>query len=59
MLACAVQSKRIFLKCVTKDTGQALLDFGKDLREEFLPCLLFGNPKILPPVIISLITFPG
>ena len=38
-----VQLEWIFLQCVTKDTGQELTGMEKVLRENFLPCIFFGD----------------
>ena len=34
-----------------KDTGQALVGLENVLRESFLPRILFGKSKTLPPII--------
>ena len=41
-----------------KYTGQAFIGVEKVLRETFLPRLLFGKQKTLPPIVGDLSTFP-
>ena len=53
-----IQSECIFLKRVTKDTGQAFTGMEKVLRETFLPHIFFGKSKTLPPIVGALSTFP-
>ena len=50
-VARAVQSEWIFLQRGIKDTVQAFTGLEKVLCETFLPRLLFGKPKILPPIV--------
>ena len=57
-MAHAVQSEWIFLQCVNKDTVQALMELENFLWETFLPCLLFGKSKTLPPIVGALSKLP-
>ena len=56
--ACAIQSEWIFLQHAIKDTGQAFAGLEKFMQENFLPRILFGRPKTLPPVVGALSKFP-
>ena len=40
----------------TKDTGYEFAGVERIIQETFLPHLLFGKPKSLPPIVETLIT---
>ena len=54
----AIQSKWIFLQCVTWDTGDAFVGVEKMIQETFLLRLLFGKMKTLSPIVGTLSTMP-
>ena len=43
---------------MNKDTVQAFMELEKVLWETFLPCLLFGKSKTLPPIVGALSKMP-
>ena len=53
-----IQSEWIFLQRVTWDTGDAFGGVEKMIRENILPCLLFGKTKILSPIVGALSMMP-
>ena len=58
VVVCVIQLKWVFLKCVKKDTRQAFSGVGKVLWGTFLPHLLFGRLKTLPPIVVAPSIFP-
>ena len=56
--ACMFQLEWILLQPVMKDTGRAFMGMEKVLWETFLPHLLFGKYKTLPPILGALSMFP-
>ena len=53
-VVCVIQSEWIFLQHVTLDTGDLFAGVEKIICENVLLRLLFGNTKILSPVVGSL-----
>ena len=52
----AIQSERIFLQRVTKNTRYSFAGVEKLLRETFLSCLFFRKSISLPPIVGTLST---
>ena len=53
-----IQSEWIFKQCMKNDTVHAFTRVEKLLQETFLPRLIFGKPKSLPPIVGTLSTMP-
>ena len=53
-----IQTDRIFLQRVIKDTGKAFSGVEKVLQGFVLPHLIFGKSKTLPLVVVTLSTLP-
>ena len=54
----AVQLEWIFMQHMSKDTGQSFMGWEMFLWENVLPCIFFGKPKPLPPIIGTLSKLP-